>query len=513
MLERVTLHQTRFTIPGVSLDSRGVLLGREGAVLVSSVDRVVAFFRVFGAENNLNDMLSGLRISRVTTPLKTQEFVIFFPAANSYLLDQAAKVARLVDGQLFTGSTKHYVAYRDAQAPLGYDARELLRGEGEVALYAPGFEQLYTRASDLDFGALVRRLSLERLKRREEFEQGDTLFLRAPLGLSGAVQGYLVRNGVSAQIAIVDRVAQSAFAEAPQPFYLFKITQLPARMRRLFPRVPGATLFYPALPNVLVQWGFRHPIRLEACSSLFPDDQFFFFDGDADKVEATKETPSFFEARDRTRLSYQIRKGQEVAPVETGAPVGEITVALSLVPTARPVERVIATLIPWQLLEPLKSLVYALPPELLREYRVCATPRFLVVMNPARGKDGSPRGIERLPLGTMMWEAGPAIYLPVGHSLLPRVSPEALSAALGTEPGVCYFFAPNEPAPFALKESSFLPLERAVLARMPTDLVESVAGEAPRLQEPHLINDEVGRFSLWSHRPAPSDLPAEEGEA
>jgi hypothetical protein len=52
-----------------------------------------------------------------------------------------------------------------------------------------------------------------------------------------------------------------------------------------------------------------------------------------------------------------------------------------------------------------------------------------------------------------------------------------------------------------------------VLARLPADLVESVSGEAPKLQEPHLINDEVGRFSLWSHRPAPNDLPADEGEA
>src|SRR5690606_30639327 len=116
-------------------------------------------------ENDINDLLSGLRIVRVTTPLRTQEFLVIFPAMSSYLMDQAAKLAKMVGGYLFTGTTKHYVAYRDSQAPLGYDARELMRSEADFALYSQTFEQTYSRVSDLDFGALVRRLSLERIRR------------------------------------------------------------------------------------------------------------------------------------------------------------------------------------------------------------------------------------------------------------------------------------------------------------------------------------------------------------
>jgi hypothetical protein len=509
MLERVTLHQSRFTIPGVSLDSRGVLLGREGALLVSSIDRVILFFRLFGAENDLNDILEKLRIVRVTTPLRTQEFIVLFPVSNSYSMDNASKIAKLVDGHLFTGSTKHYVAYRDSAAPLGYDVRELLRGEADFALYSPSFEQVYTRVSDIDFGALLHRLSLERIHKREDFDVGDTLFISCPYGLSGAMQGYLVRNAIASKISIVERAAKSAFAEAAAPIYLFEVQDLPARMKRLFSKIPGVLIFYPVLPNVLIQTGYRHPIRLEACSKLFPENQYFFFEGEHDRVEVTKEAPHFVPAKQRTQLQYNLKAKGEPQPLTTPPPPGgKLSLSVNLVHSERGVEKVMATLIPWDMFEPLRALVYALPPELFQDYKIFAGERYLIVLNQQRGKDGTPKGIERLPLGTMMWETAPSIFLPVGTYLLPRVAPDALREAIEAQPGHLYFFMTGEDAPFAIKEEHFEVLGRTVLARIQSHYIEGVLGREPERASAHLHNESVGVFSLWGHRPSPGSEPS-----
>ena len=47
-------------------------------------------------------------------------------------MDRMAETARLVGGSTFTGTSRHFVQYRDAAAPFGYDATELL-----AALSAP----------------------------------------------------------------------------------------------------------------------------------------------------------------------------------------------------------------------------------------------------------------------------------------------------------------------------------------------------------------------------------------
>ena len=43
-LEPAALHQTRFRTPGVTPDSRGVVVGQKGLCLFPSLDRAVAFY-------------------------------------------------------------------------------------------------------------------------------------------------------------------------------------------------------------------------------------------------------------------------------------------------------------------------------------------------------------------------------------------------------------------------------------------------------------------------------------
>ncbi len=50
MIERVALHQTRFHAPGLAPDARGVAIGQKLAILFSSLDRLVGFFRIYSEQ-------------------------------------------------------------------------------------------------------------------------------------------------------------------------------------------------------------------------------------------------------------------------------------------------------------------------------------------------------------------------------------------------------------------------------------------------------------------------------
>src|SRR6266436_9047449 len=78
MLEHVALNQTRFNTPGVAPDNRGILMGKQGALLFASVDRLVGFFRVFCDESPMDDIYPKLKIHQVRTPLESREFVVLF---------------------------------------------------------------------------------------------------------------------------------------------------------------------------------------------------------------------------------------------------------------------------------------------------------------------------------------------------------------------------------------------------------------------------------------------------
>jgi hypothetical protein len=98
VLERVTTGQTRFAMPGVATDARGIVLGKLGVMLFPALDGVVRWLRLYGDEDSLDDLLPGMKIVRVVTPLKSRACVLVVPAASSYVLDRAARCARLAGG-------------------------------------------------------------------------------------------------------------------------------------------------------------------------------------------------------------------------------------------------------------------------------------------------------------------------------------------------------------------------------------------------------------------------------
>ena len=96
MIERVAQHQSRFRTPGVSPDTRGVALGPQGLVLLSSMERLVAFLRALGEEGALDEVLDSLRIVQVISPLRTRELLVEVQSSSSHRMDRLAAVARLV---------------------------------------------------------------------------------------------------------------------------------------------------------------------------------------------------------------------------------------------------------------------------------------------------------------------------------------------------------------------------------------------------------------------------------
>src|SRR5258706_6626717 len=229
MLEHVALNQTRFNTPGVQPDNRGVLLGKQGALLFASVDRLVGFFRVFCDESSMDDLLPKLKIHQVRSPLLASEFLVFFHASSSYLLDRAARIAGLFGGLAFTGSGKHYVKYRDNAAPLGYDINALYGEQADFVLYADTFTQGYARVKDVGFDSLVFRLSLRALP-GDDLADRELLWLTARRGLMRSVLVYLWRNrgGVEASTAGTGEPG-GAFREA-SALLLARVHELPERI-------------------------------------------------------------------------------------------------------------------------------------------------------------------------------------------------------------------------------------------------------------------------------------------
>ncbi len=64
-------------------------------------------------------------ITKARTALGSREIVVQIPAVSSYAADRAARLRRLVGGAIYTGTSKHFVKYRDDRSPYGYDAVDI----------------------------------------------------------------------------------------------------------------------------------------------------------------------------------------------------------------------------------------------------------------------------------------------------------------------------------------------------------------------------------------------------
>lgn len=499
MLEHVALGQSRFMTPGVAPDPRGVLLGSYGLLVFPTLEGVVSWLRLYSAESSLDELLPSMEIHQARTPLQSREMLLRIPATSSYTMDRAGRCASLVGGALYTGTSKHFVKYRDDRSPYGYDTVEihaLPRGI-DLMIHDLEFTQSYLREGQLEFDKLLFRLSLRRIPggdRLRRDERGE-LLLAVARGLGEGVIRYLWRNRVNATVGLVKPKNDSAFAVPgqDQSYLLMRARDLPERILELFLATPGIDVFRPVAPHVAVQVGFAHVVSLSSCASIFDGGDFYLFwgqtpyQGRSDRVDVVDGPLELSSIQDLTRIRLDFEQPRAHARL-TDEQVDEVGVSIRLAPSLSTPRHVKATLIPLTQGPLLKRLVYFLPQSSLRGHRVVVTDRgFLLVAN---------EDIDVIPLGRLLSELAPGLLVPLGMDVVPRVAPDVLARVLGHGIGMLTVFTP-EGKPFQVSESSLEPLERRSLAKIEVERVATVDTALARPGDPSVVNRPVGRFALW----------------
>lgn len=499
-LEHVAQGQTRFGVPGVAPDPRGVLLGRYLLLAFPTLEAVISWFRLYSAEASLDELMAGLELVRGRSPLASRDLLLRIPAVSSYTCDRAAALAKMVGGAAYTGTAKHFVKYRDDRSPFGYDAVDIASApsQADIVLHGDGFVQTYTREDALPFDRLLFRLSLRPLPggvRAAARDRGELLIAVAP-GLADGVVRYLWRNRVAAQATMVRPTATGTFSDERRTAYLLiKVTALPERMVRLFVGVPGIHLFRPTSTVTAVAVGYAHPIDLGSCASIFAADQFVLF-WPGDRVDALPGPLTLSDIAHVVRIGVDVegsRLDEGIALQATVDPAA-ISLPLELVPAMGARRRVTATLVAHAHAAWLKRLVFLLPPTSLRGHRIAATSRGLLLVGSGN--------IDIIPLGELLYEAAPGLYVPLGREVTPRVSAEVLARALGHGQGRITVLA--DPDPFQIPETALVPLERRAIAALTVEAADIRDVAAPIPGEPNVVNDPIGQFALWGF-PAPAD--------
>lgn len=448
MLERVAVHQTRLRTPGLGLDARGVALGSKGVVLLPSIDRLVAFLALYTRQGSLADILRSLTIEVVRSKLGAREVTLMFAAETSDRMDRIAEIARLAGGYTFTGTSRHFVQYRDAAAPFGYDVPQISAGDAPLWLYHNSFSQSYSAERKLDVRQLILRLEphADPSAGREPGER----WLAAEAGLGPAMIHYFVRSAVNAEVGVVEWPPESSFEDGPVVRYLFRIPALPERMLPLLSRTPGLTMFVPAAPGAAVECGFRHPVNLRACP-VFPETGLVMFRGHGRDPLEVSTLPAFGDVRAFARVEMREEKP---TPVVKTLASSSVSVALRLVATVEPWRAVTATWVDPSDLPVLRRIAYALGPETMRAARVAFTNAGAVVRHHI--------GIESIPVGQFYRRLHDNLYAPAGYDVVPAVSPDVLYRSLGSPAGQVLFLR-REGDVVAIPEQAFVPLESAVL--------------------------------------------------
>jgi hypothetical protein len=506
-LEHVAQGQTRFFTPGVAPDPRGILLGRYCVMTFATLEGAVSWFRLYSSEAALDELLANLAITKCRTALGSREIIVQIPAVSSYAADRAARLCRLVGGTIYTGTAQHFVKYRDDRSPYGYDAVDIgtMPATTDFMVHGEEFAQGYLREGDLPFARLLFRLSLRRQPGGDKLdvEDRDDLILVVARGLSEGIIRYLWRNRVEAQAGLFTPTSASAFDDHARErgYMLIRVRALPERILALFLGTPGIDVFRPVGVSAAVAVGYKHPIDLASCGSVFPVDTFHVF-WPNDRVDVLPGPIALSDIADLTRVDLELERPRAPRP-HAGGLIEAIGVELKLASAMGPPRRVVATLIPLEHGSRLKRILFALPPVSLRGHRVAATERGILVVGSAN--------LDVIPLGQLLCELAPGLLVPLGMDVVPRVSSEVLARALGHQAGVVTVFTADG-RPFQINEAAFSLLERRALAKLEVERVTVEDYGAELSADAKVVNDAVGRFALWGFPDAPDPKLLPPGE-
>jgi hypothetical protein len=491
-LERIALHQTRLRTPGLGLDGKGVALGAKGLVLLPSIDRLVAWLSVYTREHSLEDLMPSLEIKLVRSKLGTREITLSVAAESSDRMDRVSETARLVGGFTFTGTSRHYVQYRDVSAPFGFDAAELLSTDADLVVYNDKFTQAYESDRDIDLRALLLRLMPH--VDPSTIQEGGQRFIVAEQGLGPALIHYFVRSRVDGEVAVGEWPPESAFDEGPVRRYIVKLPDLPQRMRNLMASTPGITSFLPAGPGVAVEMGYRHPVALRACP-VFDPNGLVLIRGRGLEPWSLARAPQMGDLRAFARVELRSLDEKDAAQAQTTLKPDMVRVPLRVVPSTAAFRNVTASwLLPHEI-PLLRKLAYALPRKTIETTQISVTKQGAFLRCPS--------GIEAIPLGTFYVEIHPGLYIPAGYDFIPAVAPDVLHRALGAVGGTVLFIDSLARA-VSVEENTFSPLENMLLEAGAWEPLVAERIELALEEKPvDLKLDALGAFPLGAAEPPP----------
>jgi hypothetical protein len=502
MLSPVGFGQARLTLPGLLPDARGVVVGRELVTRFPTLDRLIWFLRLLSGEPAPDELWLGLRILHGRSAVGLREALAVMPNPPGQAGDVVARAARNAGGQCFTGTGRHYVQYRDAHAPFGYDTAEISHEGSDLTLYATDSTAAYQVVGEIAFERLLFGLEPRRrpgpLQALLPMGEGTAVYLTARRGLGARLIEHLHRAGVRAEASLCEPDRPSAFGVA-SAFWLMRIEELPPRLAPLVAHTPGVVPYTPVLANVLVASGYAHPIHLEACRAVLAGERVLLFAPPPAGVTVLSASPVFAPVADLVPL--RVPPVLDTAPTTAHAAAPPtFEVPLRLEPSSGAPPRVVAAWVPWSQAGWLRRLCYALPPAALRGHRVAMLEPALLVLGSGAGGD-----LGGLPFGQLLDEVAPGILVPVGMRITPAVSPRQLAERLGMVEGTYLVFPDATSAPWRVAAGQIEPLERHILAQARIEQQRPASARrmvAPveELAPPDVAHDRLGPWPLWGLR-------------
>jgi hypothetical protein len=435
---------------GLRRDDRGVVVGAQCLLRFATLPELVGFVRLQALRGDLPRILLELETLSLLGEPGGADFALRLPVRGSAReVEALLDAVTLAGGQVFVGDGHHFVPFRDAAAPFGYD---LLAGERPprgLVLHRPAGSLHYPELRRIDLAELLFSLPLLR-----DFVPAaePSCYVQVPPGLYRQAAQYLSRHGHGCEAALVELEQDARFGGRPQRSYLFGVRRLSAVGLRLLSRVPGVQLLARPAEPFLVPLGWRHPLPLEPLAALLPREALLVLrpeGGAALRLPALTFHPVL-----PPLLVSSVAGPLQMRMVEE--PPQKFSLGVSLIANGR-VEEATGLLVPAAQHDLLRRMLQGLPTSLLEGCVLAAGSDVAVVLGPGEA-------LRHLPLGTLLKARTERVYLPVGMSLVPEPPAELLARLfVGPLEGEYIVLTKSEAVHFPAR--ALLPLSRLMAAR------------------------------------------------
>ena len=419
--------------PGLTRDAQQIAVAARGFIRLDNVADDHRFGQLVRLLGPLTQILKLPDQIQVAQPVGSREYLVHLdPGAGeadwAAVYDGAAAAARCAGGRLYIGAGRHYVQYRDARAPRGYDVPGfqpppdsdglwLIDRRGSHRIAAP-------RLPRVDAARLCLRVPLVSDPPPQGLEKVHAL---APAPLGRLLTRYLRGHGMRYRLALVQaderelvllEVTPHSGAPSGPALPAFVLDYLSG-----FPRVALLCDAYEdARRRVLVQWRHRYPLVLPHVAEAFPPDQLVLLMTGEHASLAIHPAPTFFADDQMTRLHGPPRPVQAASGSITGRAPWELPVLLR--PDRNPAPPIQALVLSPRELGWLRQLVYRLPRDSFRALRLFpGEPAVLL-------SDDGP--IEGVPFGEPLRRLGDSgLFYPLRTRFVPDLPRELLLRCLG----------------------------------------------------------------------------------